>query len=186
VRSVPETTFLAVIDMQERLLAVMPEAIRLVAAATRLARAAEWLGVERLLVEQYPEGLGRSPEPLAAACPTAITKRCFSAAGCGRFLEAIPASAASCVLVGLETHVCVQQTALDLMERGIAVFVAVDAVGSRHAIDHDTALARLEASGATLTTTESLVFEWCRSADHPRFQDLRRLVLEREPKQAPG
>jgi hypothetical protein len=57
--------------------------------------------------------------------------------------------------------------------------VAIDAVGARHAIDHDTALRRLEAAGAILTTTEAAIFEWCGSAEHPRFQDLRRLVLSR-------
>lgn len=178
-RSNVETTFLAVVDIQERLLTAMPDAERTVAAATKLARAADYLGIARVLVEQYPEGLGRTPERLSAACPAAISKRCFSGVDCERFVEAIPAAAESCVIAGLETHICVQQTALDLMDRGIAVFIAVDAVCSRHAIDHDTALRRLESSGATLTTAESLLFEWCRSADHPRFQDIRRLVLDR-------
>lgn len=178
-RSIPRTTFLAIVDIQEKLLAVIPDADRIVSAATRLARAAECLGIARLLVEQYPEGLGRSPEPLAAACPAAASKRSFSCVGCERFVESIPPDAETCVLAGLETHVCVQQTALDLIERGLAVFIAVDAVGTRHALDHETALRRLESSGAILTTTESLLFEWCRSADHPRFQEIRRLVLSR-------
>jgi hypothetical protein len=179
VRSSPQTTFLALVDIQEKLLAVIPAAEQIVRASTRLARAAECLGIGRVLVEQYPEGLGRSPDSLAAACPGAVSKRSFSCVGCAGFVESIPPGAETCVLAGLETHICVQQTALDLLERGLVVFIAVDAVGSRHSLDHETALRRLESSGAILTTTESLLFEWCRSADHPRFQEIRRLVLER-------
>ena len=80
------------------------------------------------------------------------------------------------MLCGLETHVCVAQTALDLLARGYAVFVAVDAVASRHPIDHETALRRLEAAGAIPTTSEAVLFEWCGTAEHPRFQDVRKLV----------
>lgn len=174
-----DSTFLGVIDVQEKLLAVMQDAAKVVQAVTRLARAADLLGVARLLVEQYPEGLGRTPGPIAAVCPEPTSKRCFSAMGCDGFCRAIPPSADTCVLVGLETHVCILQTAIDLMERGITVFVAVDAVTSRHPIDHETALRRIEASGVMLTTSESVLFEWCRSADHPRFQDVRRLVVDR-------
>ena len=83
----------------------------------------------------------------------------------------------SVLICGLETHVCIQQTALDLLARGLTVFIAVDAVGSRHALDHEIALRRLEASGAILTTTEAALFEWCGSAEHPQFQAVRKLVL---------
>jgi nicotinamidase-related amidase len=84
---------------------------------------------------------------------------------------------ATVVLVGFETHVCIAQTALDLLAGGLDVCIAVDAVASRHAIDHETALRRLEGAGAVPVTTESLIFEWCGTAEHPRFQELRRLVL---------
>jgi nicotinamidase-related amidase len=164
----------AVIDVQERLLAVMPAGDALVARCTRLARAAEILGVRTVLTEQYPQGLGPTPAGLAAALPAAATKMTFSCCGCAGFAAALGPEVESVLLAGLETHVCVAQTA-----RGLAVFVAIDAVGARHAIDHDTALRRLEAAGAILTTTEAAIFEWCGSAEHPRFQDLRRLVLSR-------
>ena len=91
----------------------------------------------------------------------------------------------SIVIAGVETHVCVLQTAIDLMGRGFTVFVVVDAVGSRFAIDHDTAIARLAASGAVLTTCETVLFEWCRSADHPRFRAVRDLVLRPGPERGP-
>ena len=85
------------------------------------------------------------------------------------------------LLCGVEAHVCVQQTVLDLMAAGFRVYVAVDAVGARHAIDHDTALSRMEATGATLTTTESAMFEWCEVAGTPEFKQISALVRESPP-----
>lgn len=176
-RLVPSTTLLAVIDVQERLLAAMPEAERVVARCLRLAEAARLLGVRGVLTEQYPQGLGPTPPALAAVLPPAAAKMRFSCRGCGGFDAAVTPGLVGVVLAGLETHVCVTQTALDLLAEGLAVFIAVDAIASRHAIDHDTALRRLEGAGAVLTTTEAVIFEWCRSADHPRFREVRRLVL---------
>lgn len=173
----PEASLLCVVDIQEKLLAVMPEADRVVARATRLAAAAGLLGVPSLLTEQYPRGLGHTPPALAGALPAAIEKTSFSCHGCAAFRAAIPPRARAAVVCGLETHVCIAQTALDLLADGLAVFVAVDAVASRHAIDHDVALRRLEAGGAILTTSEAVLFEWCRSADHACFQAVRKLIV---------
>jgi nicotinamidase-related amidase len=176
-RLAPTTSLLAVIDVQERLLAAMPDAERVVSRCVRLAQAATLLGVERVLTEQYPKGLGPTPVALTMVLPTPAAKLAFSCRGCGGFDAAVGPSLTGVVLAGLETHVCIAQTALDLLADGLSVFIAVDAVASRHAIDHETALRRLEAAGAVLTTSEAVLFEWCRSADHPQFQHVRRLVL---------
>jgi nicotinamidase-related amidase len=176
-RLVPASSLLCVVDIQERLLAVMPDADRVVTRSVRLATAAGLLGVRTVLTEQYPQGLGRTPAALAAALPPALEKASFSCCGCAGFREGIPAATQGIVLCGLETHVCIAQTALDLLADGLAVFVAVDAVASRHAIDHEIALRRLEAGGAILTTTEAVLFEWCRSAEHACFQAVRRLIV---------
>lgn len=175
----PATSLLAVIDVQERLLAVLPEADRVVARCTRLAEAARLLGVRGVLTEQYPRGLGPTPTALAERLPAAAAKMSFSCCDGGAFTAALTDDVTSVVLAGLETHVCVAQTALDLLGRGLGVFVAVDAVAARHAIDHEVALRRLEGAGAVLTTSEAVVFEWCGSADHPRFKELQTLVVER-------
>jgi nicotinamidase-related amidase len=177
----PTSSLLAVVDIQERLLPAIPAAAVVVERATRLARAAAILGVPAVLTEQYPKGLGATPTDLAALLPPARTKMSFSCCGCEDF-EKLVATAdrgplRSVVLCGFETHVCIAQTALDLLARGLMVFVAVDAVGSRHAIDHDAALRRLEAAGAFPTTSEAILFEWCQTADNPQFQAIRRLVL---------
>ena len=82
------------------------------------------------------------------------------------------------LLSGIEAHVCVQQTVCDALAAGLAVYVAVDAIGARHAIDHDTALRRMESYGATLTTTESVLFEWCETAERPEFKKISELIRE--------
>jgi nicotinamidase-related amidase len=180
-RMLPATTLLGVIDIQERLIAAVPAADFVVARSARLAEAAQILGVRAVLTEQYPKGLGPTPAALAALLPPAVAKMSFSSCGCGPFAAAVddpaPPAVESAVLCGLETHVCLAQTALDLLARGLAVFIAVDAVASRHTLDHEVALRRLEGAGAILTTTEAILFEWCRTAEHPQFQAVRRLVV---------
>jgi nicotinamidase-related amidase len=159
----------------------MPAAERVVDRVARLADAAALLGVRRVLTEQYPKGLGPTAAPLLPKLPPAGEKLTFSAAGCPEVIAAAgPGSGITAVILcGLETHVCISQTALDLLATGMSVFIAVDAVASRHTIDHDVALRRLENAGAIPTTTEAILFEWCRSADHPAFKDVRKLVLDR-------
>jgi nicotinamidase-related amidase len=181
-RMLPATTLLGVIDIQERLIAAVPAADFVVTRAARLAEAARILGVRAVLVEQYPRGLGPTPAALAAFLPPAVAKMSFSSCGCGPFAAAVddraPPAVESVVLCGFETHVCITQTALDLLARGLAVFIAVDAVASRHTLDHEVALRRLEGAGAILTTTEAILFEWCRTAEHPQFQAVRKLVVD--------
>lgn len=82
---------------------------------------------------------------------------------------------------GVETHVCVLQTALDLITAGYDVFLAVDATASRNALDHQTALRRLEVSGVTLSTTEGALFEWCEVAGTPEFKQISQIVKELPP-----
>lgn len=177
----PATSLLAVVDIQERLIAAVPAADRVVARATRLASAAKLLGVRAAVTEQYPQGLGPTPPALAALLPAAHAKTAFSCCGCPAFATLVDAPADplhAVVLCGLETHVCITQTALDLLARGLRVSIAVDAVASRHAIDHDIGLRRLEAAGAVLTTTEAILFEWMRDAAHPHFKAVQKLVRE--------
>jgi nicotinamidase-related amidase len=85
------------------------------------------------------------------------------------------------LVVGIETHVCVQQTVFDVLAAGWQAYLAVDALGTRHAIDHETALRRMDSAGATLTTTEAALFEWCQVAGTPEFKQISRLVREEGP-----
>jgi nicotinamidase-related amidase len=179
----PEDTVLLVVDVQEKLIPLLPDHRRLVWNIRRLLDGAKALGVPVLATEQYPQGLGGTVAELAERLPAAApSKLAFSCAACGPAMEALAASGAHRVLLaGIETHVCVQQTALDLIAAGYRVYLAVDALGARHAVDHDTALRRIELSGGTLTTTEAALFEWCREAGTPQFKEISRLIRETPP-----
>ncbi len=171
---------LLVVDLQDRLLAAIEGRDRVVAAALRLARGARILGLPTLATEQNPGRLGPSTPDLAALVadrPGKMTFHCLGAPGIAGPLEA--GGVRHVTLAGIEAHVCVAQTALELIDRGYRVQVAVDAVGSRFAEDRAVALGRLDRAGATLTTAEAVLFEWVESADHPSFRAISALVKER-------
>jgi len=85
------------------------------------------------------------------------------------------------LVCGIEAHVCVLQTALDLVATGFETYVAVDAVGARYSIDYETALRRMAVAGVVLTTTETAMFEWCQTADKPEFKKISALAKEKPP-----
>ena len=169
---------LCVIDIQERLLPTIPTGPDVITESCRLIDAAALFDVPVLVTEQYPEKLGSTVKPLAKRLQQASRheKLSFSCCGIPEFTSGLFETIDMVVLCGLETHVCIAQTALDLLETGRGVSLAVDAIGSRHALDHEVALRRLEAAGVVLSTTEAILFEWCRSADHPAFQEMRSLL----------
>jgi nicotinamidase-related amidase len=176
----PCDTGLLVIDLQEKLLAVQPERKKIVWNTRRLIDGARILGVAVAATEQYPEKLGATDPVLAERFdrPPA-TKVTFSSCPCRELLDPWREAGIRRVLAcGIETHVCVQQTVLDLLAEGFQVQVAVDAVGSRFTIDYKTALRRMEASGAILTTTETALFEWCAQAGTPEFRQISALAKE--------
>ena len=171
------SSMLCVVDVQERLVPAVMDGASVVARCRRLAEAARLLEVATVVTEQYRKGLGPTVPELSGLPPPPLEKMSFSCCGADGFAGSIPAGVGQIVLCGLETHVCIAQTALDLLAEGYAVFLAVDAISSRHAVDRDVALRRLEGAGAVPTTSEAVIFEWCRTAAHPRFQDVRKLVL---------
>ena len=177
----PETSALVLIDVQDKLLVKIPTATSLVRNAGFLLDVAALLEIPIRATEQYPKGLGPTTAELARRLlqpPPA--KTAFSCCGAGTFLEELELlRRPNVVLVGMETHVCVAQTALDLLSAGLHVFLPVDALGARGAIDHDTALRRLEHAGAVLTTAEGVAFEWVADAAHPQFKAFSKLVIER-------
>jgi len=171
---------LLVIDVQDKLLAAIPGADALVCNLTFLLDAARLLDVPVLATEQYPQGLGPTAVAVAERLPPERpAKVAFSCGGVPAVTDAVNAGHPNVLLAGIETHVCVMQTGLDLLNRGVGVFVAADAVASRFDVDHHFALNRLERAGAVLTTVETAVFEWLGSADHAAFKAVSRLVRER-------
>ena len=173
-------TGLLVIDVQEKLVPLILDAPALVRNIAFLVDGARLLDVPVQCTEQYPRGLGPTVAELAKRLPERPDKTAFSSCAVPSVVEHFRRAARpKVVLAGIETHVCVLHTALDLLALDFRVYVAVDAVGSRYRIDHDTALRRLEQAGAVLTTSEGCVFEWLGGAGHPRFKAASQLVQQR-------
>jgi nicotinamidase-related amidase len=173
-------TGLLVIDVQEKLVPKIAGVSALVKNIAFLLDVAKVLGVPVQATEQYPRGLGTTVAELSPRLPERSEKVAFSSCAVPLVLDTFHRLARpKLVLTGIETHVCVLHTALDLLAAGFRVFLPVDAVGARYRLDHDTALRRLEQAGAALTTTEGCAFEWMGAADHPRFKEVSRLVQER-------
>ena len=177
----PQTSVVVVIDIQDKLLAKIPTAAALVKHAGFILDVAKALEIPILATEQYPKGLGPTTAEIARRLnPTLPAKTCFSCCGADTFLEELEMlRRPNVVLVGMETHVCVAQTALDLIHAGLHVFLPVDALAARGALDHDTALRRLEQAGAVPTTVEGVAFEWLADASHPQFKAMSAMIIER-------
>jgi nicotinamidase-related amidase len=179
-------TALLVIDVQEKLVPAIAGAAPMVRNIGFLVDAAGLLGMPVQATEQYPKGLGPTVPELASRLPYRPDKVAFSSCAVGSVVEALHREARpKVVLAGIETHVCVLHTALDLLALDFRVFLPVDAVGARFRLDHDVALRRLEQAGAVLTTTEGCLFEWVGGAGHPHFKAISRLVQERAKQLGP-
>lgn len=178
-----DDTGLLLVDVQEKLIGLLPGHERIVWNCGRLLDGASILNVATAATEQYPKGLGKTVEPLASKLKQAVPdKVAFSCGACGGiFADWQSRGIHRVLLCGIEAHVCIQQTALDLLANGFRVYLAVDAIGARHQIDYETALRRLEASGAILTTTEAALFEWCERAGSPEFKQISQMVKEPGP-----
>jgi nicotinamidase-related amidase len=175
-----ETSRLLIVDVQEKLLPLIPVAERLVHNCRRLLDGAKIVSVPAFATEQYPKGLGRTKAELAERLGPIPDKVCFS---CVPVLDWGTASELTddrdqIVVAGMETHVCVLQTVLDLIAGGFRVHVPADAVASRSEMDWQIALERMASSGATITTVESVLFEWCRQAGTPVFKEIQKLIIE--------
>jgi nicotinamidase-related amidase len=143
-------------------------------ACAKLVQAARILDVPRVVSEQYPKGLGHTAPEVGLQEETVIEKSVFSAARAEGFDLGRRDQAVVC---GIETHVCVGQTVQDLLSRGIEVHIPADAVGSRHGIDYERGLERLERAGAVVTTVEAALFELLERAGTPEFKAVQKLII---------
>lgn len=173
---------LLVVDVQEKLIPVLSRGDEMLRNCLLLVRGAQVLGVPVAATEQYPRGLGRTAEPLRGLLGAIPEKLRFSSAEVLAWNE--PPSASGnryqVVVCGIEAHVCVLQTVLDLLAQGFQVFVPADAVASRRDFDWQTALQRMAASGAIICTLESVLFEWCETAGTAEFKQISQLVKSRD------
>lgn len=172
----PESSVLLLIDFQTRLMPAITGADAAIANAQRLAAAAKLLDVPVRATEQNPAGLGPGVDVLARLAEATLPKRCFDATREAGWAGFLPRDRPHVVAAGCETHVCVLQTVMGMLAKGLHVRLVRDAVGSRTRESREAALHRAERHGAELVTTEMVIFEWLASCDHPRFRAALALV----------
>ncbi len=187
-----ELSHLLLIDLQEKLLPSIPDRDDVVKNCCFLLECCRILGIPASLSEQYPRGLGVTVTPLAdhVAVRSRFEKLRFSAAAGFRTTVNTQIAESSgvlhpeyvqrhVILCGVEAHICVAQTALELIASGLTVFVITDAVASRNGNDRLVALERMRSAGCILTTAEAIAFELCAEAGTPEFKALSQLVKAR-------
>ena len=169
-----------VVDIQAKLLPAMNDPELVLNRAQMLVKGMNELGVPVVVTEQYPQGLGNTvPElsELFAENTQVIAKTSFSCFGEENFVNAVDIEKHPVMIIcGIESHVCVTQTALDALNRGFKVFIAADAVNSRKNSDVETALAQLRHAGCTVASAEAILFMLMRTAKHPSFKAVSKLV----------
>jgi nicotinamidase-related amidase len=167
---------LLLVDLQQRLLPAIDDGDAVLAAAVRLATAAQLLDVPVCATEQNPAGLGPTVEPLAPFPQLVLTKTAFGATADPGFGTLLPPGTEEIVVAGAEAHVCVLQTVLGLLAARHRVLLVADAVGSRRPADKAAGIDRAQRHGAEVVTAEMVLFEWLRDSTHPRFRDVHRLI----------
>jgi nicotinamidase-related amidase len=180
----PERTALVVIDVQEGFRKAVPSFEHVARATAALVKGAKAVGIPIVLTEQYPKGLGRTVPEIAEELPEGlapIEKVCFSAPEAEGFDLAGRDQALVC---GIEAHVCVNQTALDLLDQGVEVHLARDAVGSRFDENREIGLSKAERAGALITSVETALFELVGRAGTDEFKQVQSVILDFAPNQS--
>ena len=171
---------LVIVDMQVKLAPAMPaDTLKsVIKNCGILAQASQILAVPVIVTEHYAQGFGETLPEIKSYLSNSksIAKMAFSACGEPKFNQQLQRENSHIILVGMEAHICVLQTALDLIEAGKTVFVAEDAILSRTPANKANAIARLQQAGAIITNTESVVFEWLGNANHEAFKALSKLI----------
>lgn len=177
-----EQSQLLIIDIQERLAAAMPEKVidKVIKNNNILLQAASVLDIPVIHSEQYPKGLGITVSAIAKNLPAttqSVTKTSFSCSANADFNDLVlQHNRKQIIISGIEAHVCVLQTALQLHSQGFLVYVVADAVCSRTKFNYKNALDRLRQAGIIISNVESVLFEWLRDASHPQFKALSQLI----------
>ncbi|HVJ32737.1 MAG TPA: hydrolase [Terriglobia bacterium] len=169
---------LVLIDVQEKLLPAMADPGGVTRQIAILLAAARAMKVPVIASEQYPAGLGRTVQEIGGQLQPGeiVEKTEFSCYANPKLRLRLDTGPTQLVLAGVEAHVCVLQTALDLLDAGRRVFIVADATSSRRAESKSIALQRLAAAGAVIVTAEMVLFEWLRQSDRPEFKTLSRLI----------
>jgi nicotinamidase-related amidase len=172
-------TALLIVDVQQKINAVMMHPDTVVESIVKLIKACQILNVPIFITEQYPKGLGPTETKILQALDgnRPIQKMTFSCCGADHLLKQLKDNRIRQVIItGIESHVCVQQTALDLLAQNIQVHIPKDAVSSRKELDYQTALERMSKAGIVLTTVEAALFELLQQAGTPEFKQITQLI----------
>ena len=175
----PKVNALLIIDIQEKIISPIFNKDLIIKNIKKLINAYQILEENIIVSEQNPLKLGGTiPELLPKAGFKKIEKMEFSLANREEFLKEIEnKKITSLIACGIETHICIQQTVLDCLQKGFEVVLISDAMSSRNRVDHEIALQRMIQKGAILTTTESIIFELCQTANRKEFKEIRNIIM---------
>lgn len=175
-----EKSFFVIVDVQEAFRSVIGDFALIASNIARAARGFQILDVPTIVTEQYPAGLGRTAEEILLTLPDGfepIEKTAFSAFGSAEFrIKIEDFGADQIILCGVETHVCVSQTAHDLLDQGLSVHLLTDCVGSRFDHDKRAGLKKMRSSGVISSSVEMALFEIMRDAKHPKFKEIQAVI----------
>ena len=181
-----DDTAILVIDAQEKLMPLIQNHDQIQRNIIKLLQGAKALGVTSAATEQYPRGLGTTVEPIRNElepfeCSPIAEKTMFSCRQCEELITQLLSSGVqNLLLCGIETHICITQSALDLMSLGFRTFICADAVGSRNTLDHQLGINRMESSGAVITTVEAAIFELCMDSKNQAFKTISKLAQSQQ------
>lgn len=179
IKLLPVESVLLVIDLQQSFLKIIHESERVLSRSEFLCRAARVFDVPILASEQYPSRMGGTDPRFDGLLNKIVGKMEFSAAANPEFMKTLEATGRrQAVIVGIETHICVSQTALDLQAKGYDVVVCPDALSSSSPDRHKLGMERLRDAGIIPVHSEAVAYEWCHRADDPRFKDLLSAVKQ--------
>ncbi len=175
---------LLLVDIQERLVSAMqPKVVsRMVDNTVFMLQSAGILGAPVLYSEQYPKGLGHTLSEIATKIPesaASVSKTCFSCTDSPDFSTILDAGRNQVIIAGMESHVCILQTAMHLKQQGKEVYVVADACAARGKHNHNNAMQRMAQAGIGITNCESVVFEWLRDTSHAGFKEISALLKQR-------
>ena len=175
----PKVNALLIIDVQEKIISAIFKKDSIIKNIKKLIDAYQILEENIFISEQNPLKLGVTiPELLPKSGFKKIEKMAFSLANIQDFLKELKNKKITNLIVcGIETHICIQQTVLDCLQKGLEVILVSDAMSSRNSLDHEIALQRMIQKGAILTTTESIIFELCKTADRKEFKEIRNIII---------
>lgn len=173
------SSLLLIIDIQEKLVAAL-EKDTVVQKAAKLTKSANILNIPTIVSEQYPKGLGHTVAAISENLPInscKFEKTNFSLVKEEGFLDKLKSYGRNqIILCGIETHICVHQTAADLIDAGFDVIVVKDACASRNKYEFKQGIEAMQANGAKISCLEILLFEWLKSSKHPKFKEIQTLI----------